>query len=68
MRPRGLGPTGNYPAGKLNAEDKGGLMMAVGIENGKIVVHFGTPVQWLGLDAQTARALARALIEKADLL
>lgn len=62
---RDLGPTGKYPKGKLNETDEGQLNMALGIENGKLVLAFGTEVAWLGFDKRSALALAEALIEKA---
>ena len=62
----GLGATGDFPRGRLNALDEGGLRMAIGVEGGAVVVHFGKPVAFVGLGPQEARALARSLIAKAD--
>jgi hypothetical protein len=62
------GPTGEYPMGKLNAEDSGGLKIGISIE-GKIVrLDFGVPVHWIGLDPATARGLGNRLIRRADLI
>lgn len=62
----GLGPTGKFPQGKLTADDEGEMTLAIGIENGKIVIRFGTVTTWLGMDAATARGMADSLIRKAD--
>ena len=55
------GPTGDYPDGKLNDDDKGGLMMAIQVENGNIRIDFGTPTAWFALDPDAAIAFAAAL-------
>lgn len=56
-----LGPTGEFPEGKARPDDRGELQMAVGIENGKVVVHFGTAVNWIGLPAQNAIELGELI-------
>jgi hypothetical protein len=62
----GLGPTGDYPRGKLTPQDEGGLKIACGVEQGKVILHFGKAVVWLGLEPQDARALAASLLKQAD--
>jgi len=63
-----LGATGDFPEGKLNEQDKGGLKLAVGVKNGKVIVHFGNePVLWIGMNPEDARQLAAFLIYKANL-
>jgi hypothetical protein len=57
-----LGPTGQFPQGKLNEHDEGGLQIAIGQENGKVVVKFGKEVAWIGLDADAALAVASILV------
>jgi hypothetical protein len=57
----GLGPTGDFPEGQLNPVDEGGLKLAVGVEDGKVVIHFGKPVAWVGFSAQQARELAETI-------
>lgn len=61
----GLGATGNFPQGKLNETDEGEITIAVGIENGKVIIQFGKPVSWLGLGRSEAMALASSLVDKA---
>lgn len=58
-----VGPTGAFPQGQLNPDDKGGLVYAVGNDpaTGKVIVRFETPVVWIGLNPQDAFEFARAL-------
>lgn len=63
-----IGATGQFPKGKLNKEDEGALAMAVAsdFENRKVMINFGKPVEWLGLDPEDAVQLARMLMHKAS--
>jgi hypothetical protein len=63
--PAAPGPTGHYPRARLNAEDEGGLNIA--ISHGRELVHlrFGTPVAWFALPPQQAADLASALLKHA---
>lgn len=61
-----LGATGEFPQGKLNKSDEGELRMAIYVENSKIVINFGKDLSWLGLDKDTALALAENLKQKAN--
>lgn len=63
-----IGPTGDYPEGKLSPDDKGGLMVAIGIDGDKIRFEFGAPVTWLLLGKSNALALAALLMHQAELL
>lgn len=65
---KSFGPTGRFPRGKLEKHDEGELQMGIAIDprEGIIKVIFGKPVVWLGLDADTAEALANNLLEKAE--
>lgn len=67
---RPTGATGNHPLGKLNADDEGGLRMAIATDkrNSVVRVDFGKPVAWLGLDRATALDLARRLTWHAEKL
>lgn len=60
-----LGGTGDFPRGKLNANDEGALRMAVYTKDRTVMVDFGKKVAWLGLDADTAERLANSLLEHA---
>jgi hypothetical protein len=56
---------GEYPAGKLNADDAGALAFAVGVEAGRVVIHFPKPVAWMGMTGDEALELAQLLLKHA---
>lgn len=56
---------GEYPDGRLNKDDQGAVAMAVGHENGRVVVRFPKQITWIGMTADEAVGLAEALIEHA---
>lgn len=60
-----IGPTGEFPLGKLNEHDEGELNMAIGNEDGKVFVNFGTPVASLGMTPAEAVRIAEGLIKSA---
>ena len=62
------GPTGRFPDGKLHDGDEGGLTVAVWLDapNSAVVLEFGTQISWMGMDADTARAIATKMIALAD--
>lgn len=65
--PLPLGPLGTQSSrGPLNADDEGQLQMGVRVEHGTVVLHFGTPIAWIGLPPAQARDVGRVLIERAD--
>ena len=63
--PTGVGPTGEYPKGRINADDQGELKVAMGIneEHKRIMIDFGTSVSWLGLGVEEAEAFANGLLD-----
>lgn len=63
-----IGATGKFPEGKLNQDDEGEIRMAIGSENGKIIMNFGKPTAWIGFNPTQARSLANLLILKANLM
>ena len=62
-----LGASGKFPQGKLKNDDEGELKMAVGIhpETGKVIVDFGKPVAWLGMEGRDALLLASFIRQRA---
>ncbi len=61
------GPTGEFPEGKLNNEDGGGLNIGVGHDyKGNVIVDFGASVSWIAFLPSDARALAAILNQHAD--
>lgn len=53
-----LGATGQYPDGKLKADDEGEIKIGVTNHNGKVFIAFGKLVEWIGLEPEQARELA----------
>jgi hypothetical protein len=66
--PFSAGPTGDFPRGKLNGHDEGGLNVAVATDyqKGVVILHFGVRISWLGLPPKEAREFAKMLIARAD--
>ncbi len=65
FRQANLGPTGQFPEGKMAEHDEGEISFAVGHPGGKVVIDFGSPVAWVGMEPQQAVALANTLISHA---
>ena len=64
-----LGPTGDFPKGKLDATDEGGINIAIGSQVGPdglvVRIEFGKPTAWLGLPQEQAVQFAIAIIKHA---
>ena len=63
-----LGGTGDFPRGKFNASDKSGLQLAVGVKDRTVIIDFGKPVVWLGLDKATALQFSELIRKHAEKL
>jgi len=63
-------PKEQYPNGKLNADDKGVIQVAIGAdrEKGVVVMAFGKPVTWFGMRPVEIRELCRIMLDNADKL
>lgn len=61
----GLGPTGQFPEGKLTQADEGEIKIGVTSYQGKVIIDFGSPVTWIGFTPELADQLAQSLLEKA---
>lgn len=61
-----LGPTGDFPRGRLSPTDEGGIKFAVGGKDGVVIIDFGKPVVWVGMPPEQARQLAESLVKHAD--
>ena len=57
-----------FPRGQLCNDDEGALAMRIGIKDKTIILDFGKPVTWMGLDKQSAINMANLLLEKAKQL
>ena len=60
-----MGATGEFPDGKLTESDEGALEYAVGHTDGKVVIDFGTPTVWFGMEPEQAIQLAQVLLDHA---
>jgi hypothetical protein len=60
-----LGPTGQYPHGKLVDNDAGELQFGLTVIGGNVVLHFGTEVSWIGMRPEDAERVGNALLAKA---
>ena len=56
-----LGETGKLTHGALTPDDEGELRYAVTASGGKVILAFGTPVEWIGMTPRMAHQLADAL-------
>jgi hypothetical protein len=55
-----------YPEGKLTENDEGELDFKIGVREGRVIMNWGKPVQWIGLRPVDARAMAASLIKNAE--
>ena len=62
------GAIGHHPGGKLTKSDEGAIQFAIGEQDGKVVIDFGTPVHWLGMTPQEAADFASTVLKKARLI
>jgi len=61
-----IGPTGDYPHGKLNDDDEGGLMTGVThLDSGEVIINFGKPVAWFGMPKEIAIDFAKLVLKHA---
>jgi len=56
---------GEYPDGKLNAQDAGAVALTLGVEEGRVVIRFPKPVAWIGFTGDQAMEIAQLLIKHA---
>ena len=66
-QPPKLGPTGEYPDGKISEEDEGQIQLAVGVtKGGDVFMDFGVKVKWLAFDPQEAIEIAKMIAVNAQ--
>ena len=56
---------GEYPDGKLSADDQGALHYGTSTIGDKVIIAFAEPVQWFGMTGDEAAALATVLLKRA---
>lgn len=59
------GALGDFPEGKVSATDEGAVQFAIGVKDGKVILDFGTPVAWVGMNPQQAADLATSILKRA---
>ena len=59
------GATGDFPKGKLNKDDEGGINILISAENGRVRIDFGKPLEWIAMNYVQALGLADVIIKKA---
>ncbi len=59
------GAIGDFPEGQLTKSDEGSIQFAIGEQDGKVVIDFGTPVHWLGMTPQQAADFASTVLKRA---
>lgn len=55
-----------FPRGKLSADDEGELKIAITTRDKTLIIDFGKPCAWIGLDKHTALALADTIKKRAE--
>jgi hypothetical protein len=60
-----LGPTGDYPRGKLDETDEGGIAIAISQYRETVRVDFGKPTAWFALPPDQALAFASLIVKHA---
>lgn len=60
------GPTGKFPHGTVRQGDEGELNIGLAQSDGVVYMNFATPVNWMGMRPEDARAIAHKLLELAD--
>lgn len=60
-----LGPTKDFPDGKIVPHDEGGLMFGVTIFNGRVILDFGKPIRSIGFTREGALELAQLITKRA---
>lgn len=61
----GLGPTGRFPEGRLNASDEGEIRIAIASKGSKVILDFGKPVSWLSVNGHQAEEIGHAILQRA---
>ena len=60
-----LGPTKDFPHGKIVPHDEGGLMFGVTVFNGRVIFDFGKPIRSIGFTREGALELAELIRQRA---
>jgi hypothetical protein len=55
-----------YPQGKLTADDEGETQIAITVQDNAVIVAFTKPMNWIGLDYDSAKTIGEALLRRAE--
>lgn len=61
-----IGPTGDYPQGRLNEKDEGALNIGLAMIDGNVMFNFGKPIVWFAMPPKEAYSFAENIIAKAN--
>ena len=56
-----IGATRTFPDGAITPDDEGQVRIAITHQGGKVILAFGKPMAWIGLNPREARGLADLL-------
>jgi hypothetical protein len=59
------GALGTFPAGQRTKADEGAIQFGVTEKDGKVILDFGGPVAWIGMEPQQAADLASLMLKHA---
>lgn len=60
-----LGATGQFPDGKISADDEGELTLAVSsLPDGSVRIDFGIPVKWLAMPREVGFNFAKEIMRR----
>lgn len=62
---RRFGKLGTHSRGKLNADDEGDLQIGIAHTDSAVIIKFGTPTAWIGLEPDLAEKLAASILDHA---
>jgi len=61
----GIGATGKFPDGKIDEKDQGQIMIGVTVKDGRVIMSFGKPTEWIGFTREEAIQIGQTLIDRA---
>ncbi len=62
---RAMNANNAWPNGMMREDDEGVCAIAVGAENGNVVIQFSEPQKWVGMTPEQAVDLAQLIIARA---
>lgn len=65
---QGIGPTGQFPNGKINKDDEGELAIGIAsdVKNNVVVIEFGKSIQWIGFPPEQAIEFANMIMKASN--